>query len=77
MTRTCKGDRGKSSVPPVIEIAGRLYLVEDWDFDRNLGETFTLRRLSPKEEARVRRWWTERDHEVWARLVGGSEQKKG
>ena len=75
MARTGKDDRGKPDAPPVIEIAGHLYLVEEWSLDRKVGKAFTLRRLSPREAAQVRRWWAERDREVWARLIGGRDQK--
>ena len=44
-----EASQGKKRVPPVIEIAGNLYLVEDWDIDEGVGDTFTLSRLSKKE----------------------------
>ena len=67
----------KQRVPPVIEIAGNLYLVEDWDIDEGVGDRFTLSRLSKKEETWVRQQLVWRDDEIWGCLLGARQKKKG
>ena len=71
-----EASRGKQRIPPVIEIAGNLYLVEDWDIDEGVGDTFTLNRLTKKEEDWVRQQLICRDDEIWGCVQGARDQKK-
>ena len=66
---------GKHEVPPVIEIAGRLYLVTDWKIDKPVGKSFSVTRLSEDEEIMVRGMKRETKIECWALLTGARKKK--
>ncbi len=59
-------------IPPLIEIAGAVYIVIDWSADSIEGDLVRIRKLSDQEIERYRRLRRESDIELLMNFQCGS-----